>query len=272
MKSYLPFVLLCISLVIFSCVDEPQPVEPSTVPEEVDVNETASDEDDADADASSSSPDSAFYRARTFSGMPYQIMYPRKYDSTSTYPLIIFLHGIDERGTDNRQQLKWGASLFQSDSVSKQYPAFVVFPQCRVSNYWHEGVMLRQLKSLVDNLVKTNSIDAKRIYIEGLSMGAYGTYAMVAEYPDLFAAAIAIAGDGDEKKADRMAKVDWKIYGGKKDTRVPGEKSEKMAAALRKSGANVSVKIYPDADHQHTWTKAFAEPDFVSWVFERVKK
>ena len=216
-------------------------------------------------------PDSAFYQPRLLGDLPYQIMYPRKYDSTSSYPLLIFLHGIDERGTDNQQQLKWGASLFQSDSVSRDFPAFVVFPQCPESEKWYYPSMQEKLKELIDHLVSTNAINPKRIYLEGLSMGGTGTYEMVALYPDLFAAAVAIAGAGDSTKATEMAKVDWKIYGGMKDTRIPGELSKEIAEALRKAGANVSLKLYPDADHKETWVYAFAEPDFVLWVFEKSK-
>jgi predicted peptidase len=262
-------VLIIVSLA--SCNNEdPQPVEPQvTGTPTPDQNPSAGSGDHSQKERY---PDSAFYRARIFSGLPYRIMYPRNYDSATLYPLVLFLHGIDERGYDNENQLKWGASLFQSDSVSRQYPAIVVFPQCPITNRWYDEDMLPRVKNLLDYLVTSNSVDMNRIYIEGLSMGAFGTYAMVAEYPEMFAAAVAIAGDGDETKAKRMAKVDWKIYGGKKDTRVPSKGSEKMASALRKSGANVSVKIYPDADHRGTWVRAFAEPDFVSWVFEKRKE
>jgi predicted peptidase len=216
-------------------------------------------------------PDSAFFQAANYNGLPYQIMFPRSYDSSKRYPIVIFLHGIDERGTDNVKQLRWGASLFMSDSVSRKYPAFVVFPQCPLSNRWLDLPMLQRLKGLIDNLLKNTAVDPSRIYIEGLSMGAVGTYAMVAEYPDLFAAAIAISGYGDETKAPQMAKIDWKIYGGSKDTVVPAEKSEKMAEALRRSGASVSLKIYPNATHVDTWVNAFAEPDYCSWVFSKYR-
>jgi predicted peptidase len=235
------------------------------------VTEPAKQETQEQDSLISAFPDSAFYQAAKYSDMPYRIMFPRSYDSTKTYPLVIFLHGIDERGSDNVQQLKWGASLFQSDSVSHKYPSFVIFPQCPTSSYWHHPTVMQKLKGLIDDVVKTKSINADKIYIEGLSMGAYGTYAMVAKYSDLFAAAIAISGDGDVTKAAQMAKVDWKIYGGKKDTIVPGEKSEKMAEALRRSGASVSLKIYANATHVDTWVNAFAEPDYCSWIFSRSK-
>ena len=248
--------------------DDPQPAETKPA-----ANESADEKTPVSfhEDTPTSFPDSAFYQARTFNDMPYQIMFPRNYDPKKAYPVLIFLHGIDERGTDNQKQLKWGASLFKSDSISRKYPSFVVFPQCPPSNFWHDRLVLEKLKTVINHLATTHSIDQKRMYIEGLSMGAYGTYAIVAKYPDLFAAAIAISGDGDVTKAPQMAKVQWKIYGGKKDNIVPGEKSEKMAEALSKSGASVSVKIYPNAGHVETWVYAFREPDHCSWLFSRTK-
>jgi predicted peptidase len=219
----------------------------------------------------SSFPDSAFYQYGNIEAMPYRFMVPRKYDSAISYPLIIFLHGIDERGTDNEKQLKWGASLFKSDSASKEHPAFVVFPQCPTSNYWFDTVPSQTLRHLIDNVSSTYNVDKNRIYIVGISMGAYGTYAMVAANPGLFSAAIAISGDGDQSKARQMALTNWRIFAGKKDGIVSSEKSEQIAKALKDSGANVSIKVYPDANHVGSWIKAFAENDFLSWLFANHK-
>lgn len=271
-------VTVLLSLVFFFCIackdkDEiipQQPVEKS-------ATATASDSSQVASPTTSSLKtnlifkDSAFFQLANFESLPYRIMTPRNYDSTSTYPLIIFLHGIDERGTDNEKQLKWGASLFQSDSISKQYPSFVVFPQCPLENKWFDLPIQDLLRRMINNLVAANNIDPNRIYIVGLSMGAYGTYTTVAANPGLFAAAVAISGHGDEKKSSAMAKTNWRIYAGKKDRIVPSEKSEKMAKALKESGASVSLTLYPNADHLHSWTNAFAEKDFCSWLFSNKK-
>lgn len=211
--------------------------------------------------------DSALYQYGKFIDMPYRILFPKNYDSSKSYPMLIFLHGIGERGNDNEKQLTWGASLFQIDSIREKYPAFVVFPQCKTREYWFDDWGVETLKGLADGLVADLMINRDKIYIGGLSMGAYGTYAMIAEYPDLFAAAIAISGDGDESKASVMAKTTWRIFAGKYDTVVPSARSEKMATALKRSGASVSFTLYAKADHVGSWVNAFAEPDFCSWLF-----
>lgn len=211
--------------------------------------------------------DSVTYEYAKSGDLPYRILFPKDYERNKKYPLLIFLHGIGERGRDNEQQLRWGASLFQDESIREKYPAIVVFPQCRTSSYWFDRWGLESLKKLIDELQDKYPIDKNKINIAGLSMGAYGTYAMVAAYPDLFASAIAISGDGDENDAAEMSRVRWRIFAGGRDNVVPAVKSEKMANALKQAGADVSFTLYPDADHATSWVNALAEPDFCSWLF-----
>jgi predicted peptidase len=261
---------LVIAAVILSACNDDETISPvvTTKPTVSDTITVVAATSPSTTDTTHASyPDSAFYRYGEFDNMPYRMMLPRKYDSTIAYPIVLFLHGIAERGTDNEKQLLWGSSLFKSDSISQRYPAFVIFPQCPESNYWFDKAPMQTLKDLIANVAANYHVDTNRIYIAGLSMGAYGTYAMVANNPDLFAGAIAISGDGDVTKTQAMAKTKWRIYAGKKDTVVPSEKSEKMANALKKSGAKVSIKIYPDADHLGSWVNAFAEPDFCAALF-----
>ena len=212
---------------------------------------------------------SDLFQAARFGTMPYRILVPRHYDSTRNYPLHVFLHGIGERGVDNEKQLSVGASYFQADSVREKYPAFVVFPQCPMSAYWFSDHIVRTLHDLIDTLVNEYVIDEKRISIGGFSMGAYGTFELVAQYPGLFESALAISGDGDAERARDMAKPSWQIFAGLKDQIVPSSKTEKMAKALASAGASVSFKLYPDADHGGTWVNAFSEPDFFSKLFAR---
>jgi predicted peptidase len=211
--------------------------------------------------------DSPVYEYKKNNDLPYRILFPKNYDADKNYPLLLFLHGIGERGSDNEKQLTWGASLFQIDSIRDKYPAIVVFPQCQTSHYWFDNWGTQNLKALTDRLVSDYAVDEEKIYIGGLSMGAYGTYAMVAKFPELFAAAVAISGDGDENKASSMAKIKWRIFAGKKDQVVSSAKSEKMVKALKNSGASVLFTLYPQADHVGSWVNAFAEPDFCSWLF-----
>lgn len=265
-------ILFIITLSIIAC-NPGEEIVPTFAPPDTTTVVQVPDDTLPDARQTQAPPfDSAKYRFATFKDLPYRILYPRNYDSTKTYPLMIFLHGIGERGADNEKQLTWGSALFQADSIREKYPSFVVFPQCKRSDYWFDNGEKQALKGMIDDLQQTLPIRKEEIYIGGLSMGAYGTYAMVSAYPGLFAAAVAISGDGDASRAPAMSTTRWRIFAGKNDHIVPSAKSEKMASALKKSGASVAFTLYANADHTASWVNAFAEPDFCSWIFSSGSK
>lgn len=211
------------------------------------------------------------FQYATFSDMPYRVLVPRNYDPAKNYPLHIFLHGADERGTDNEQQLTLGASNFQVDSIRQNYPAFIIFPQCPKAFYWFSEPVTQTLKKLIDSFVSDNKVNKDKISIGGFSMGAYGTFAMVAQNKGFFEAAVAISGDGDVNKVSSMASTNWQIFAGENDVVVSSSKTEKMAMALEKAGASVSFTLFPGADHESTWLKAFSKPDFFFWIFSSDK-
>jgi predicted peptidase len=242
-------------------VDQPAPAEPEPQP----ATEEPDEKPPFDLEAEK-------YQYGKVGDMPYRILMPRNYNPTLKYPLVIFLHGMGESGSDNERQLTWGASLFQVDSVREKYPAIVIFPQCPEKEYWFKGWGKKHIKALLDTVVETYLVDKSKIYLGGLSMGAYGTFEIVPDHPELFAAAVAISGDGNLKKIAAMARTKWRIFAGKRDEVVPSSKTEKMATALVDAGASVALTVYPETDHAGTWTKAFAEPDFCHWLFSQQRK
>ena len=199
--------------------------------------------------------------------LPYRILLPRTYDSVAHYPLHIFLHGMGERGDDNEIQLSIGSSHFLADSIRENYPAIIVYPQCPLGNFWFDEEITVKLKALVDSLQKLYRVETDRISIGGFSMGAYGTFEMVAQYPGLFEAAVAISGDGDEEEVASMAKSRWQIFAGQKDEVVPSIRTKKIAEALLTAGASVSFTLYPEAGHDTIWLHALSEPGLFKWLF-----
>src|SRR5579862_6802889 len=139
----------------------------------------------------------------------YRILYPVNYDADKKYRLIVFLHGAGERGSDNQNQLSHGGSFFLTDSIRKNYPAIVIFPQCPKDSTWstlnftldtvtqkrtvtfamRESPCTPQLlvKELMDSLIAKKHADRNYIYIGGLSLGGFGTYEMIERYPAFFA-------------------------------------------------------------------------------------
>ena len=224
--------------------------------------------------------------------LPYRLLLPLKYDPSRTYPLVFFMHGAGERGSDNEKQLTHGAQLFLRDDVRKRHPAIIVFPQCPENSFWSNVAFARDssgkvqfnfagnnpptkamdlAQRLLHDIINGYPIDKESIYVGGLSMGAMGTYEMVARNPGIFAAAIAICGGGNPANAKKMNKTNWWIFHGAKDNVVPPKLSEEMKDALKAAGAKVKYTVYPEADH-NSWDSAFAEPTLISWLFSQHKE
>lgn len=218
--------------------------------------------------------------------LPYRLLLPQNFDLQKNYPLIIFLHGAGERGSDNEMQLVHGSSLFLRDSIRKNYPAIVVFPQCPSASYWSnvkfenkEGkrifsfpekgepsVAMKMLMNLINEIDQKYHPDKNRYYVGGLSMGGMGTFELVRRNPKMFAAAIPICGGANTKTAKKMKRTHWWIFHGSKDDVVPPELSKSMAVALQQKGANVKLTLYPEAYH-NSWDAAFAEKELMPWLF-----
>src|SRR5207244_7702516 len=120
-------------------------------------------------------------------------------------------------------------------------------------------------------LQKEFSIDPKRLYITGLSMGGYGTWDLISRHPELFAAAAPICGGGDEDQAEKIAKLPIWIFHGAKDQAVPVERSRNMVTALKKAGGEPKYTEYPDVGHD-SWVRAYKDPELFAWLFAQKKK
>lgn len=226
--------------------------------------------------------------------LPYRILYPASFDSAKSYPIIVFLHGAYERGHDNEAQLRIGGRFFLNEENRKNFPAIVIFPQCSNKYLWAEfdneidsatglakkwrfpfrkqpTVPVQLLKELLDSMSTKSWVDKERIYLGGLSQGAMGVYDMVARYPDLFAAAFPICGAGQVNTAKLFAKkvALWIFHGGK-DEIVPVYFSRDYFKRLQKLSSDVKYTEYPGVHHD-SWSKAFAEPGLLSWLFSKSK-
>jgi predicted peptidase len=226
--------------------------------------------------------------------MPYRILFPKNFDPAKTYPLLFVLHGAGERGKDNEAQLKYGPKLFLNDSLRTKYPAIVVFPQCPENGWWSNVKMeddsatkktkfiftcdmpptksMQTLMAMVDEFLDKPYVDKHRVYIGGLSMGGMGTFEIIGRRPSVFAAAFAMCGGDNTLNAKKYAKkVPIWIFHGERDSLVPYNHSESMVAAIKQAGGEPRYTLYVNDDH-NCWDDAFAEPDFLSWLFSHTKE
>lgn len=218
--------------------------------------------------------------------LPYRILFPEKIKNGKQYPLILFYHGSGERGNDNFSQLKWGVRHFATPKIRHKYPAFVVAPQCPRDSQWVDinydnfPVTLPLQPShyialsieLIRFLEQKYPIDPNRIYVMGISSGAYAVWAAIERRPDLFAAAVPIAGGGDPTKANLLTHMSIWAFEGKRDHEVPRKFMDSMIDAIRKDGGRPRYTVYPKTGHTDTWIKAFNDRRLYRWLFRQHKK
>lgn len=219
----------------------------------------------------------------------YQLLIPFDETVKEKFPLVVFLHGAGERGSDNQKQLVHGASLFLEQQNREAFPAYVVFPQCPVDDYWASATVdrsvsplqldfdyerpvtksLQQVLELVHTLKATKRIDVSRIYIVGLSMGGMGTFEAVYREPKLFAAAVPICGGGDTKKVSKKVfRIPFWVFHGTADNVVDVHHSQAMVERIKRFSKRVKYTEYEGVGHG-SWDNVFREKDFLPWLFSQ---
>ncbi len=226
------------------------------------------------------------YISKSKDTLKYRMLWPDA-SADRKFPLVIFLHGSGERGTDNSAQLKWGALSFASDQMMLAHPAIVIAPQCPPDQLWsnlRDGKSVlelllqptpskptRILLEMIDSLKYKLPVDTNRIYITGLSMGGYGVYDIIERRPDLFAAAVPVCGGGDTSIAKSIAHIPMWIFHGAEDPVVPVVFSTNMVKALTNAGAHPGYTQYPEVGH-FSWLGAYSDLQLFEWMFRQRKK
>jgi predicted peptidase len=219
----------------------------------------------------------------------YQVYVPSNYADVESWPVIMFLHGSGERGSDGLIQtaVGLGAAIRQD---AKRYPAIVVFPQVPRDSQWI-GVPGEAAMSALEQTMGEFNADPDRVYLTGLSMGGRGAWYLAYRYPDRFAAVVPICGwvsterstawpgavvpaeDGEPftALARRLGKLPIWIFHGEVDAAVSVDESRRAAAALESAGADVRYTEFLGVNH-NSWDPAYASPEFSAWLFAQRRK
>ena len=206
----------------------------------------------------------------------YLLFLPKGYEANSAkrWPLIYFLHGAGERGTDVWRVATHGPP--KRVATHPEFPFIVVSPQCPEGQIWSKDVLI----ALLDEIVSKYNVDTGRIYLTGLSMGGYGTWDLGLTYPERFAAIVPICGggelitillaNGEKGQALRSLGV-WAFHGGK-DPVVPLQESERMVNFLKKAGVQeAKLTVFPETGHD-SWVEAYNEPELYDWLLAHERK
>lgn len=206
----------------------------------------------------------------------YLLYLPQDYrqDGRKKWPLMLFLHGAGERGTNLSKVAVHGPPKLIAQGTN--FPFIVVSPQCPANERWHDDVLVE----LLNNLCAEHAVDTNRVYLTGLSMGGYGSWSLAAQHPERFCAVAPICGGGEiidvllagRRKESAFRKLAIRAFHGAKDPVVPLSESERMVAAFKKAGCpEVDLTVYPEAGHD-SWTETYANPKLFEWFLSHSHK
>jgi predicted peptidase len=214
----------------------------------------------------------------------YRLMPPPNIEPGKTYPLVLFLHGAGERGTDNALQLKYLPEQMAQPNWRERFPCYLLAPQCRPDHKWVEvdwtlpethdmseqpGDLMRVAMQALEKTIAEEQIDKSRIYLTGLSMGGYGAWELAIRRPDVFAAAAVVCGGVDNSRAIALKDLPLWVAHGDADNVVPVQRSRRPVEILRAAGGKPVYVEYPGVGH-NSWTPSYSDNDgLVPWLFRQ---
>lgn len=224
------------------------------------------------------------FEARTHKSdwtMPYRLFRPA---AKGKLPLVLYLSGSGGLGDDNLKQIGlgniFGTRVWLLAENQKQFPCFVVAPQ--TDRGWAKYDFTQQdsrgpkavaglgdgsqlALEIVDSLRREFSIDERRIYVAGQSMGGAGVWNVIAGRPNFFAAGIICCGSRSTEDGTEAIGTPLWVFHGDADKSVPVSLSRDRVAVRRKAGGHPLYTEYAGVDH-NCWEWAFTEPQLVKWI------
>ena len=193
-------------------------------------------------------------------GLRYLLYLPPGYGEGSKlkWPLIMYLHGIGERGDKLSLLMKHGIPKVVENH--HDLPFIAVSPQCPDDTFWFEHY--ERLMALLDQMIEMYDVDVNRMYLTGNSTGGYGTWGLAIQDPDRFAAIAPICGGGNPEQVCTLKDVPVWAFHGEKDDRVDLAESQKMVDELKAFGGNVRLTVYPNVGHD-SWTQTYDNPAMI---------
>lgn len=202
----------------------------------------------------------------------YVLFVPDEYTGDKPFPLILFLHGSGETGTDGHKQatVGLGPAVKKQEADGKHFPCFVIFPQSQNRTWRADSKDAQRALAILAAVQKEYKIDDKRLYLTGLSMGGFGTWSLAEKYPDRWAAIVPCCGGGDPAKAKELKDIPCWVFQGDADPVVPVRRARDMVAALKAAGGDPKYTEYPGVGHD-CWDKAYATPELYDWLLMQHK-
>ncbi len=217
--------------------------------------------------------------------MPYRLMQPDGLTAGDSAPLVVFLHGAGERGTDGDAALRHIAPVLGAPAMRKKHACFVLAVQCPRDMSWVEtgarsqnpaltaepSMPMRGVISAIEQVMRDRAVDRHRVYLTGLSLGGYGAWDLAMRRPDLFAAVVPVCGGGDPTKVDALKGMPIQVWHGSDDASVPVQRSREMVQALKDAGITVDYHEIRNGGHD-AWTQAYLPDTAIAFMFRQVQE
>ena len=213
----------------------------------------------------------------------YRLLPPTEVVDGERYPLVLFLHGLGERGSDNERHLRHFPERMVTTGYRDRYRAFVLAPQCPGDDLWIGGdfrsrrldppsapptnAMSRAIAALQET-VREEPIDPRRIYLTGLSLGGFGSWDLGIRRPEWFAGVLPVCGGGDPAFVHRLVDTPLWTWHGKDDRTVPARYTEALVERLRELGGSPKFELLDGVGH-HSWNQAYGDEAGLDWLFEQ---
>jgi predicted peptidase len=195
----------------------------------------------------------------------YLVYLPKTYGHGRKVPVIILLHGSGSCGEtpEDLQKLAPGP-LFRYAQSTDDFPFAIIAPQAHSELEWWP---VEPLNLWLDDVMKKYDFDPDRVYLTGISMGAYGVWDWACHNPERFAAIVPMAGEGNDDLAGRLQHVPVWAFHGEKDKAVSLAEEQRMVNAVNKHGGSAKLTIYPDLGH-NVWSRAMQDPALYNWLLQ----
>ena len=204
------------------------------------------------------------YRDLDGSDVHYAVFVPHDYRPHRAYPVLLNLHGSGVRTLDTtgppREPL--AAAIREREAT---FDMIVVFPRSQSRTWEVNSPDLDRPLRILGEIGKSYHVDEDRIFLTGISAGAFGVWNLAATHPEKWAAIVPICGGGDPEDARKIRHIPCWCFHGAQDNVISVEESRRMIQALRMAGANPRYDEYPDVGH-NCWDKAYRTPELFAWL------
>ncbi|CAH0342997.1 prolyl oligopeptidase family serine peptidase [Rhizobium sp. CECT 9324] len=196
----------------------------------------------------------------------YLMYTPEGYSSSEkAYPLVVWLHGGDQGGTDIEKVRSSGIPKLIEDG--KTFPFLVFSPQNPSEELLYP---IEKVEAALDEVMSKYRVDRARVYVMGFSRGGFGTWAMAEQSPEKFAAVVPIAGGGNRHYLSRTnEKAAFWVFHGTNDDVIPLSDSVVLFERLVGLKRNARLSVLEGVDHSGVEWAALNDQALWDWLMKQ---